>query len=117
MEKNFQIMKIFGFLEIGIAIVLAAVAITRGPAGTWMDVAIAGLNAFLLLSAVKDPQKYISGAWSVTLLGFLLALLDLVLLGKNLDTLSLVVYPIVMVANLIVFLAVNKVKNAVQKGQ
>ena len=116
MEKSLKILKIFGFLELGLAIVGAALAIMGGDWTAWLNVAAELLTAFLLLSAVKDPPKYIDAAWAVTLLAFILSLLDLRLLRGEVDTLTLVVYPIVAVLNLVVFLAAHKVRRTV-KGQ
>ena len=115
MEKSLKILKIFGFLELGLGIIGAALAIMGNDWTAWLNVAVEFLTAFLLLSAVKDPPKYIDAAWSVTLLAFILSLLDLRFLrGVEVDTLTLVVYPIVAVLNLVVFLAAHKVRRTVK---
>lgn len=116
MEKSLKILKIFGFLELALGIIGAVLAIMGNDWTAWLNVAVEFLTAFLLLSAVKDPPKYIDSAWAVTLLAFILSLLDLRLLRGEVDTLTLVVYPIVAVLNLVVFLAAHKVRRNV-KGQ
>ena len=116
MEKSLKILKIFGFLELALGIIGAVLAFMGNDWTAWLNVAVEFLTAFLLLSAVKDPPKYIDSAWAVTLLGFILSLLDLCLLRGEVDTLTLVVYPIVAVLNLVVFLAAHKVRRTV-KGQ
>lgn len=118
MEKSLKILKIFGFVELGIAIIGAAMAIMGKDWSAWLNVVAELLTAYLLLSAAKDPHKYIGGAWAVTLLAFILSLLDLRFTrGQTLGTVSLIVYPIVAILNLIVFLAANKVRNVVKKDQ
>lgn len=118
MEKSLTILKVFGFLELGIGIISGAMALMGSDWTAWLNVAAEFMTGFLLLMAMKDPPKYIQGAWAVTLLAFLLSLLDLRLLnGATLDTLSLVVYPLVAILNLIVFLAAHKVKKEVLCGK
>ncbi len=115
MEKSLKILKIFGFLELALGIIGAVLAIMGNDWTAWLNVAVEFLTAFLLLSAVKDPPKYIDSAWAVTLLAFILSLLDLRLLRGEVDTLTLVVYPIVAVLNLVVFLAAHKVRRTVSR--
>lgn len=116
MEKSLKTLKLFGFLELGLAIISGALALMGNNWTAWLNVAAELLTAFLLIGASKDPAKYISGAWAVTLLAFILSLLDLRLMVGEVDTIALVAYPLTAILNLIVFLAANKVRNAVKKG-
>ena len=116
MEKSLNILKVFGFLELGIGIISGAMALMGSDWTAWMNVAAEFLTAYLLLSAAKAPVKYIDSAWAVTLLAFLLSLLDLRLLRGEVDTLTLVAFPLIAVLNLVVFLAANKVKREVRKS-
>ena len=59
MEKSLKILKIFGFLELALGIIGAVLAIMGNDWTAWLNVAVEFLTAFLLLSAVKDPPKYI----------------------------------------------------------
>lgn len=117
MKKSLKTLKIFGFLELGLAIVSGAMALMGNDWTVWLNVAAELLTAFLLLGAAKDPKKYIGGAWAVTLLAFVLSLLDLRLMVGEVDTIALVAYPLTAILNLIVFLAANKVRTAVKNGQ
>lgn len=118
MEKYLKVLKIFGFLELGIGIIGAALAIMGNDWTAWLNVAVSFLTAFILLSAAKEPRKYIDSAVAVTLLAFILSLVDLRLLnGTTLDTVSLIVYPVVAVLNLIVFIAAIKVRTDIRKEQ
>ncbi len=112
MSQSQKVLKIFGLLEIVLAIISAVGAVRGGGAASWGSAAFSVLTAVILLSAAKDASK-IGAAWLITFVNLVLSVLELILALNNSapDKKTLIIGAgIAIVLNLIVFIAANNVK-------
>ena len=110
MSNSQKVLRVFGFLEIVLAVLIAVGAIRGGSITSWLSVIVSLLLAYLLLAAAKDASK-IGGAWWVLLLSLIISVLDLVLaITGDYDAMMIVGIAIVILLNLIAFIAANNVK-------
>lgn len=115
MTGSQKVLRVFGILELLLAVVGAIMAMKSGGAAAWLSVAVSAIAAVLLLIAAADASK-IMGAWFFVLISLVLSALDLVLaiVGSK-GTLVIVSTVIAVVLNLIVFIAANNVKRQAKK--
>ena len=110
MSNSQKVLRIFGILEILMAILAAVGAVMTGGIAAWLGVAVSLVTGYLLLLAAKDASK-IGGAWLVTLVGLILNTLSLILalIGSG-DKLQILSSIIAVALSLAVFIAANNVK-------
>ena len=111
MSGSQKTLRVFGILELLLAIGGAVFAITGGEPISWLSVVASLLAAYLLLAAAKDARKA-GGAWTITLLELILSILSMVLsfAGGGADGTVIVGSVIAILVNLIAFIAANNVK-------
>lgn len=110
MSNSQKVLRVFGVLEIMMAILAAVGAVMTGGVAAWLGVAVSLVTGYLLLLAAKDASK-ISGAWLISLVGLILNALSLVLsLTGSGDKLQIVSGIIAVALSLAVFIAANNVK-------
>lgn len=110
MSNSQKVLRIFGILEILMAILAAVGAVLTGGIAAWLGVFVSLVTGYLLLLAAKDASK-IGGAWLVTLVSLILNALSLILsLTGGGDKLQIVSGIIAVALSLAVFVAANNVK-------
>ena len=111
MSGSQKTLRVFGILELLLAIGGAVFAITSGEPISWLSVVASLLAAYLLLAAAKDARKA-GGAWAITLLELILSILSTILSlsGGDADGAVIAGSAVAILVNLIAFIAANNVK-------
>lgn len=115
MSGSQKVLKVFGILELLMAIFAVVSAVQSGGVSPWLSVVVSLLAAYLLLAAAKDASK-VMGAWLILLVDLVLSILELVFaLSGGKGTMVIVASVIAIVLNLIAFIAANNVKKQANK--
>ena len=116
MSNSQKVLKVFGILELLMAVFAVVNIVQGGGALSWVSVLISLLAAYLLFAAAKDASK-IMGAWLIVLVDLVLSVLTLILaLNAAEDKVVRIVGSLIaIVLNLIVFIAANNVKRQANK--
>ena len=116
MSNSQKVLKVFGILELLMAVFAVVNIVQGGGALSWVSVLISLLAAYLLFAAAKDASK-IMGAWLIDLVDLVLSVLSLILaLNATEDKVVRIVGSLIaIVLNLIVFIAANNVKRQANK--
>ena len=110
MSGSQKVLKVFGVLELLIAVYYAYLGIAGESAASFVSAALYLLAGILLLAAAKDAKKA-GGAWLITLVDLILSIAELGLgLSGGADGSLFIGCGIAIVLNLIAFIAANNVK-------
>ena len=111
MSGSQKALRVFGVLELLMAIGNAVVAITGDAPTYWVSAVASLLAAYLLFAAAKDARKA-GGAWAITLLELILSILSTVFLFSEggAEGTMIIGSAISILVNLIAFIAANNVK-------
>ncbi len=110
MSKSQKVLRVFGILEIVMAVLGVVGIVLGGSVSAWTGVAVAAVSAYLLLAAAKDASK-VMGAWVIVQVDLILAAIELVLaITDNKGTEVVVGSVVAIILSLIEFIAANNVK-------
>lgn len=115
MSKSQKVLKVFGILELVVAVFGVFIALQGGGAVGWSSFGFSLLTAILLLQAAKDASK-VTGAWLFVLVALILSVAELVLaLNGGADKVTIIGAVVAIILNLIAFIAANNVKKQAKK--
>ena len=110
MSGSQKVLKVFGILELLIAIYYAYLGIAGGNAAAFVSAALYLVACYLLLAAAKDARKA-GGAWLITLVDLILSIAEIgFAMSGGADGSAFAAGGVAVVLNLIAFIAANNVK-------
>mgnify|MGYP006988826398 CR=1 FL=1 len=110
MSGSQKVLKVFGILELLIAVYYAYLGIAGDSPAAFVSAALYLVACFLLLAAAKDAKKA-GGAWLITLVDLILSIAELgFAVSGDGDGSVFIACIVAIVLNLIAFIAANNVK-------
>lgn len=110
MSGSQKLLKVFGVLELLIAVYYAVMGLMGGSIPSLISAVLYLLAGILLLAAAKDAKKA-GGAWLITLVDLILSVAEFgFALSGGADAATFLGCIVAIILNLIAFIAANNVK-------